>query len=236
MRNFELTLIRGFDLTLDGRRVHLFPNAKRLIAFLALQMKAVPRCYVAGMLWPNVPEARAAGNLRSELWRMRKRSIDVITTRAENLDIESSVVVDVLKAECVARHVIDATTSEVPTEEDLQTLIFNQGDLLPGWYEDWVLSEREHYHRLRLQALVALCERLTADRRLPTAILAGNAAVRSDPLCESARRALMGAYLTQGNMAEAMREYQAYREILQREFGLEPSDHMASLVSELMGS
>src|SRR6266571_3495035 len=50
-------------------------------------------------------------------------------------------------------------------------------DLLPYWYEDWVLVERERFRQLRLHALEALCEQLTALGRFDHAVEAGIAAV-----------------------------------------------------------
>ena len=37
------------------------------------------------------------------------------------------------------------------------------GDLLPGWYDEWVVAEREHFRQLRLHALEELCEELTDE-------------------------------------------------------------------------
>jgi DNA-binding SARP family transcriptional activator len=43
-------------------------------------------------------------------------------------------------------------------------------DLLSDCYDDWVLIECERFHQLRLHALEALCERLTAAERYGEAI------------------------------------------------------------------
>ena len=39
------------------------------------------------------------------------------------------------------------------------------GELLPDWYDDWVLLERERFRQLRLHALDALCDDLTRAGR-----------------------------------------------------------------------
>jgi len=60
-------------------------------------------------------------------------------------------------------------------------------ELLPACYDDWVLAERERFRQLRLHALEALCERLTASRRYGEAIDAGLAAVCAESLRESSQ-------------------------------------------------
>jgi hypothetical protein len=60
-------------------------------------------------------------------------------------------------------------------------------DLLPDWYDDWVLLEAEDWRQLRLHALEALAGRLIALGCWGEAANAAGAAVRAEPLRESAR-------------------------------------------------
>ena len=103
---------------------------------------------------------------------------------------------------------------------------YEAGEILPDWYEDWVLIEREHFRQLRLHALEALCVELTAAGRFAEAAEAGLAAVEGEPLRESAHRALIGTYLAEGNPGEAIRQYQFFGRCLQDQLGLEPSELM----------
>ena len=64
------------------------------------------------------------------------------------------------------------------------------GELLPDWYDDWVLLEAENWRQLRLHALEVLAGLLTAAGRYGDAAAAALAAVRADPLRESAHAAL----------------------------------------------
>jgi hypothetical protein len=57
---------------------------------------------------------------------------------------------------------------------------------LPGWYEDWGLFESEDWRQLRLHALEALADRLTAAGRFAEAALAAHGLIRADPLRETA--------------------------------------------------
>ena len=107
-------------------------------------------------------------------------------------------------------------------------------ELLPGWYDEWVLLERERHRQIRLHALEQLCERLTAEGRYGAAVLAGLAAVAIEPLRESAERTLMRTYLAEGNPGEAIRRHERYRRLVSRELGVGPSPLMRSLVEEIM--
>jgi DNA-binding SARP family transcriptional activator len=103
-------------------------------------------------------------------------------------------------------------------------------ELLPGWYDEWVLVERERYRQLNLHALESLCEHLTAARRYGVAVLAGLAAIDREPLRESAHRALMKVHLAEGNVGEAIRRYRLYETIAARDLGVAPSTMMRSLL------
>ena len=99
-------------------------------------------------------------------------------------------------------------------------------DLLPGWSEDWVIFEREHIRQRLLHALEALSRHLVAVGRCADAVNAAMWAVGAGPLRESAIRVLIEAHLAEGNLVEARRVYQAYRDTVRRELGVEPGRHL----------
>ena len=69
----SLSLLDAFELHCDGEPVELPLSAQRLLAFVALHDHRLLRVYVAGKLWSHVSEERAAGNLRSSLWRLHRQ-------------------------------------------------------------------------------------------------------------------------------------------------------------------
>jgi DNA-binding SARP family transcriptional activator len=107
------------------------------------------------------------------------------------------------------------------------------GDLLPGWYEDWVVMERERLRQIRLHALEVLCRHLTSVRVFDRAVQAGLAAVTGEPLRESANLTLIEAFLAEGNVADAILHYRRYRDLLLEELGVRPSFRLAELVHGL---
>ena len=62
---FDLALLRSFELRRGGDRVRLPLSAQRLVALLALRNRALHRVYVAGTLWLDASEERAGSNLRT---------------------------------------------------------------------------------------------------------------------------------------------------------------------------
>ena len=223
----RLTLLDGFQLVCDDRAVALPHGAQRFVAFLALNRRPLLRPYVAGALWPETLDERAHANLRSTLWRLHRCNGELVEAQGNQLQLGADVSVDLHEAQVLARRVLDGTPGETRLGLALATLA---RDLLPDWYEDWVLIEREQFRQLRLRALDALCERLTGRGRTGEALEAGLAALAGEPLRESAHRALVRVHLAEGNVGEAIRQYRLCRRLLREQLGVGPSEQMEELV------
>jgi DNA-binding SARP family transcriptional activator len=224
----RLSLLRGFDVQVGHRSVPLCSSAQRLVAFLALLDTPVGRSYVAGMLWPETTTKRANANLRSSLWRTQRSCQHLVAASARHLELAARVVVDIRTARTYARQLIQ--TSTVAADPSLDLRVYLTVDLLPDWYDDWVIIERERYNQLRLHAIEALCRHLTTAGHHAEAIDAGLAAVRAEPLRESAHQVLIRAHLAEGNRWEAVRQYERCRRLLLDELGLEPSPALRALL------
>lgn len=225
----RLLLLEGFELRQDEARVDLPITAQRLIAFLALHKRPLRRVYVACTLWPDSSEDRAAGSLRSALWRLNRPGLELVRADGTHLALAATVEVDVRALMALARRLSGG--DEVDGAADLAAG-FEQ-DLLPDWYEDWVLFSRERWRHLRLVALESLTSRLSGSGAYAAAVDAGLTAVRAEPLRESAHRAVIEAHLAVGNSYEALRQYEEYRRLLREELGLEPSKVMGALMAGL---
>jgi DNA-binding SARP family transcriptional activator len=212
----------------NGSRLEVPDGSKRLLVFIALSNGKVDRRYAAGSLWPEGSDERAAGNLRSALWRLKCAGIDVVESDKCTLGIRPGTVVDVCVVGEWAARLVDGTAAH----GDLCLLNWRWDalDLLPGWYDDWVIFERERIRQRLLHALEALSRRLVELGRCAEAVDAAISAVSADPLRESANRVLIEAHLAEGNLIEARRTYERYRESVRCELGVEPGEQLASLV------
>ncbi len=229
-RLFRLTLLNGFELTRDGVAIPLSSGPQHLLAYLAVNDRSLRRVHIAGILWGDVSDDRAAGNLRSALWRMRIGGLDLVGIEGDCLRLSPLVDVDVREAARLARVVLDPTADV--SARDLEESQF-AGELLPGWYDDWVVLERERQRQICLHLLEGLCEAWTRTGQYEKAVVAGLAAVAGEPLRESAHRALIRAHLAEGNLAEAIRQYEFYRNVLRKELQLEPSTRLTGLMEGL---
>jgi DNA-binding SARP family transcriptional activator len=54
--------------------------------------------------------------------------------------------------------------------------------------------------------------------------------VRTEPLRESAHRAVVSVHLAEHNVVEAVRHYRAFRKLLGEELGMEPSPDFTSML------
>jgi len=226
-----LGLIGGFELRCGGRLVPLPVTAQRLLAFLALQPRPVTRLYVACTLWLESGEEQAKACLRSALWRTQRGGLDLVRVTQGHLALTPGIDLDVARITGLAHRALEAPG--VLRDDEIHVLA-HAGELLPDFYDDWLAVERERLRQLRLHALEATCERLAGTRRFAAAVEAGLAALAGDPLRESAHRALIRVHLAEGNLGEALREFEAYRALLARELGAEPSEELRSLVAPLL--
>jgi DNA-binding SARP family transcriptional activator len=223
-----LHLFGGPLVTRGRRQLEVPEGSKRLLVFLALHRERAQRRCVAAALWPCGDDLRAAGCLRSALWRLRRAGIDMIVADQRGLALRDDVVVDLhLVGEWAAR-VIGGS----PTKDDLEVLPWGLDalDLLPGWYDDWALVERERVRQRLLHALEALSRQLVRLRRCAEAVEAATMAVSVEPLRESAQRTLVEAHLAEGNWVEGRRSFEAYRKLLHHELGTQPDPELAAMV------
>jgi len=205
----------------DGRLYVVPEGCKRLLAFVALQRGRVDRRHAAGSLWPDGSDDRASGNLRSTLWRLRGAGIGVLESDKVSVYLRERTITD-LDALCQWADRLIAGTA---TEADMHVPEWTSAvaELLPGWYDDWVIFERERIRQRMLHGLEVLSRVLRSDGRYGEAIDAAMSAVAVEPLRESAHRALAEAHFAEGNCVEARRTFIRYREIARRELGVEPS-------------
>jgi DNA-binding SARP family transcriptional activator len=222
-------VIGGLSLHHGGRRMSLPPGSHRLLAYLALHPAGVDRRRAAGELWPTVDDARAAGNLRSALWRLQQVGCPLVLAEQSTLGLRQGVEVDLARLEAWATRILAG--SSTPGDLAVDPRPIAELELLPGWYEDWVLSVRERLHLRLLHALEELSLQLRRSGRPSAAVEAVHVAVLAEPLRESGQRALIEAHQAAGNWVAARRQYDSFRSILRREIGVEPSAELTAVAT-----
>lgn len=227
-----LRLLPDFALECHGERIDVAPSAQRVIGFLAIgsghQMR---RTFVSGCLWPDSSESRAQASLRSALWRAPlPGGKPLIHANATHLWLDPGLDVDVRAATARAKQLLDLQAVDAASIDVLREAGAFGDDILVGWYDEWLDAERERFRQLRLHVLDQLGELLLRAQRYAEAVEVGLTALLSDSLRESAQRLLVRAHLCEGNLAEAVRQYRSYANLLAKELGVRPSAAMEELI------
>ena len=231
----QIRLLGQFDVRSDGKRVVISSRAgQSLLAYLLLTA-GIPhrREKLAGTLWPDLPEDTARKNLRQELWRIRKA-----------LSVQQSNVGDYLLAEELTitfnrnmEYWLDVAQLERP-DLDLQSLTSNlslyQGELLPGFYDDWVVLERERIQSVFDSKMNQLLRQLITAERWMAVEEQAERWLALGNTWEPAYRALMLAYGARGDIAKVSSIYQRCMDELDEKFGLEPSAETRALYDGLL--
>jgi DNA-binding SARP family transcriptional activator len=228
----RLFLLNGFALLEDEQHVSLPLQAQRLIAFVTLR-RTVRRDEVRCALWPDISDDRAGARLRTTLWRLREPGRGVLRIAKEQLSLAENIDVDIRNWMALAFKVIDQPSSVATL--DLASLR-QCGDLLPGWYDDWVLLERERARQLQLHALEMIADELIGLGRPAAALEFATRALQMEQLRESAHRLVIRVHLAEGNVCEARRQFECCRRILHNELGIHPSDQLRDLIDSQYSS
>lgn len=210
-----ITVLGAFTLLVDGAPVALSVDARRLVAYLAVHPRPQARVALAADLWPGVGGAE-------HLLVEALSAVDVpglveetgpAGTSAGSLALAASVEVDLAGAMVLIR-----ALPGLPAATEVDTTLLTK-DLLPGWTAPWLAIERERFRQLRLHAIEERSQRLITAGRFDDAVAMARVAVRTAPSRESARRALIEAYVAQGDLAAAVAEHDEYQELLRSSVG-----------------
>jgi DNA-binding SARP family transcriptional activator len=221
-----LALLGGFSLNVSGNSVNLPMHSRRVLAYVSLDKAHNHSCdrgILAERLWPEVNAERSRASLRTALWRIRQVSPDLVQVQPETVCLAPGVDVDVQQVRETAGRMIADPTSYSP---ESQHLLLRASELLPGWDETWLLLAREQLRQTRLHALETTAARLERLGRYPEAIDAILAAIADEPLRESAHAVLIDIHLSEGNASEALREFEAFTDLLWRELRIRPSPEL----------
>lgn len=218
----EIRLLGKFAVTIEGHPVELrLRAAQSLLAYLALTAGTPHRReQLAGLLWPDADEASAKGNLRHTLWRIRKAlgPHDIII--ADDLTLSWNSAAEFwLDANFVGQKL----PADASAEDLIAAVSAYGGELLPGFYDDWVVLERERLQAAFEHKMEALLGRLMTAERWEDVLEWGERWIALGHTPEAAYRALITAYGGRGDSAGAAATYRRCLQALQSDLGVEPS-------------
>ncbi|MFC5927664.1 AfsR/SARP family transcriptional regulator [Micromonospora vulcania] len=225
----SLHLLGGFRLLHGPAPVVVPRGLQRVIALIGLRPDAT-RSQLAGLLWPDAPEERALSSLRTALWRLRQDPCCPMTVAGDTVRLGPGVGLDVDDLVGTAARVRDGDDPRIAAG----ALAAGRHDLLPGWYDDWVLLDRERLRQLRLHMLERVAGQHLVAGRHGEALEAALEAMAAEPLRETPHRLVVRIHLAEGNAFEAVHAFYVYRDLLRRELRVEPSPAMSALLNDTL--
>ncbi|MDQ1742019.1 MAG: hypothetical protein QOE23_358 [Pseudonocardiales bacterium] len=219
----KLNLLGGFSLYVAGGQVALPMHSRRVLAYVCLaktRHDGCDRSILAERLWPDVSADRSRASLRTAVWRIRQASAELVDVQPETVRLAPQVEVDVANV----RETADCLMAGRPVSTVAPArVLLGSAELLPGWDETWLVLAREQLRQTRLHALEIYVGRLKRQGRYPEAIDAMLAVIADEPLRESAHAVLIDIHLSEGNVSEALRQFDVLTDLLWRELRLRPS-------------
>lgn len=230
----EMRLFGPFTVLWNGQALPALRTRKgqSLLALLVLRAgRPVERPWLAGVLWPESPEAQARYNLRRSLSDLRQ-ALGSEATRLHSgrqpqtlaLDLQGATVDVLAFDEAIKRGDISSLQAAA---------LLYQGPLLEGCLEEWVLPEREARERSLANALETLARHASAKADWGTAERYLRRAVDLDPLRETAQRALMQTLARAGTPAAALQCFRDLRLLLARELKAEPAPETSAVFRQI---
>ena len=229
----NICLLGSFEVKWQGRRLHISGRSvQSLFAYLVLNNGILHRREkLAKMLWPDSVETTARENLRHTLWRIRKafpKNLSSVYLSTDDFTIAFEVSnkywfdVAVLK---------DADTCK-RADDLIEKLTVYQGELLPGFDDEWVILEREYLNFVFEHNMARLMSMLKSEKRWLDVLDWAERWIAFGQRPEPAYRALMLGHMKKGEMSKVREAYARCVRSL-NEIGLEPSEQTRILYERL---
>lgn len=227
----QITLLGQFDVRLDGKAVELSSQpAQALLAYLLLNAGvAVRREQLAGLLWPDSLDSSARKNLRNAIWLVRKAIGEpYLVADKTTVAFEPTVPYELDVA------ILQKQLDETDLAALVQAVSVYRGELLPGFYEDWVLLERERLRDVFERRTQRLLELLAEEGQWSEVQRWAEHWISLGHVPEPAYRALMVSHAARGDLSRMASAYRRCQKSLQEELDVTPSSESQSLYQRLL--
>ncbi len=220
-------------------------KAAALLARLALSpQRQFSREELIEWLWPESEVSAGRASFRNALFSLRRQleppglpSGSVLSASHSHVSLNpAAVTTDAARFEAL----ISASMSGSPLEQEarlLEAFALYGGELLPGFYEDWVLAARERLACLYTGLLEQLRDLAEARQDWGQAISYALRRTENDPFDENANAALLHLLLKAGKPEAAKRHYAQLEKTFHTHWGeLPPSALKALLPQSVSGT
>jgi predicted ATPase/DNA-binding SARP family transcriptional activator len=240
----RIELLGGLRINGGDRIITRFRTQKTgaLLAYLAYyRERSHPRELLIDLLWPEADLASGRNGLSIALSSLRHQLEPPgvphgAILRADRFSVQlnpDAVATDVLEFETALQKATQAGSANERILFLADAVALYGGELLPGYYEEWCLAERERVaetYQGALQQLVGLLER---NGDLDRALGYARRAVSADPLREEGYQDLIRLLAAAGQPTAALRKYRELEQRLDEQLGEEPSAATRRLAREI---
>jgi len=200
---------------------------------------------LAGLLWSENSTERSKKYLRQALWHLHAvlesgnpagEKIVLVEHDWLKLNPANRPWCDVAEFEDAFRRAEGIAGNQL--DEDVahtlkQAVTLYHDDLLAGWYNDWILFERERLQNKYLIMLDKLLRYSGQHCEYEAGQTYGEMILRHDPAQERAHRQLMSLYYAAGDRTAALRQYDRCVTALKQELGVPPETRTTSLYERI---
>ena len=169
--SLKIHLLGQFKLLADNKQLELPSRpAQSLLAYLVLNAGITQRREkLACLLWPDTNKSNARSYLRQALWRVRKS----LETRALDGDDYLHISDISITFNDNSDYWLDAeellgAVEDRPLQEICKVVSLYRGELLPGFYEEWVVLERDRLQAAYQQKMNLLLGILNKEQPQPS--------------------------------------------------------------------
>jgi len=232
----SVSLVGRPSIMFGGRLVELrTQKASAVLSYLALtEAKQESRERLVGLLWSRSDEEKARASLRQVVRELRTAFEDAgyegfsagrlsIHLDAEKLEVDIESIIRLAESGNV--HPLLLNTPDLG-----ERILEGMDDLDPS-FRIWVLAKRQTINDRLMRSLGAglVAKDIAADVKTEIATAIANL----DPTHEEACCHLMRVHAEQGDVAGALRIYKALWNLLDRDYGMEPSPVTEQLVADI---
>jgi DNA-binding SARP family transcriptional activator/TolB-like protein len=232
----SVSLVGRLTMDFNGSRIELrTQKAAAVLGYLALSgAKHESRERLVGLLWSRSDEARARASLRQVVRELRSVFDQAgycgfaagrlaISLKTEQLEVDIDNIIRLAENGWVHSLLVE-------TPQLCERLFEGMDDLDPS-FRVWLLAKRQTIHDRLMRSLGASLMNVDTASAAKTAL--ATAIVNLDPTHEEACCHLMRAHAVNGDVAGALRIYKGLWELLDRDYGMEPSLATEALVANI---
>jgi predicted ATPase/DNA-binding SARP family transcriptional activator len=241
---WRIELLGGLRARQRDRVVSRFRTQKTgaLFAYLACRLGSThSRDALIQLFWPDSELAQARNSLSQAISSLRHQleppgvppGAVILADRASVGLNPAACSTDVAEFEACLREAAGSRTAVDRGAILGRAAELYRRDLLPAYYDDWVLDERERLRDSFIHALHGIVQLLERDGEWNRALEYARQAVSIDPLREESHRALVRLALAAGEPGEALLRYRELERILEAELGVSPSPATRELVRDI---